>query len=293
MEAAASPVVPETHQQGVVDKEPQVEAPPEPIFDDKTLEEVMRARDKRAVKIRRKNKDSIPPQKSTIALPFTQQERIGDQDFPKTDPQPETIFDEDTLEEVMRARDKRDIKIRRNNKDEVQPQKSTIAAAATAPLKLQQPEVAKSFSNAQQSTPNSTFRGNRSDDLILKAQGSTPAATPGQQPLKPTSEGSKSEGDLKRLSKQWSSDGADGTENQVAPSSGDLDRGDDLILEAQGLQNKTEGQPKLEVLHSTNASEFYSLPQLQEMTCISLSTSKRRFFSCTPWLWPSISACRE
>ena len=88
------------------------------------------------------------------------------------------------------------------------------------------------------------FKG--SDDLIFQAQEAASTATPGQQPLKASAEGSSSEKNVDLLGKNWQ-DATSGKGIQQS-SAASLPRSDSLIMQSQ--QNNggmPQGMPKLSV----------------------------------------------
>ena len=97
----------------------------------------------------------------------------------------------------------------------------------------------------QQNSPGATFKGERSDDLILRAQDATPTATPGQQPLKASTDGTGSEENVDALGKSWQDSSQGGIQQSSAAS---LPRSDSLIMQSQQNNGgKPQGMPKLSV----------------------------------------------
>ena len=107
------------------------------------------------------------------------------------------------------------------------------------------PATAGAPSAAKNST-DGTFKGERSDDLIFQAQDAAPTATPGQQPLKASAEGTGSEKNVDLLGKTWQ-ESASGKGIQQS-SAASLPRSDGLIMQSQqDSGGKPQGMPKLSV----------------------------------------------
>ena len=108
-----------------------------------------------------------------------------------------------------------------------------------------QPATARAPAAAQ-SSPDATFKGERSDDLIFQAQDAASATTPGQQPLKASAEGSESEKNVDLLGKSWQDSSAGKQIKQSSAAS--LPRSDSLIMQSQQSNGgKPEGMPKLSI----------------------------------------------